>query len=69
MSHLGFPLLGDTSYGYKANRFSEFLIPRVCLHAQFLTIPHPETGESMTFEAPIPDDLALLIESMRAAHS
>ena len=69
MSHLGFPLLGDTSYGYKANRFSEFLIPRVCLHAQFLKIPHPKTGESMTFEAPIPDDLALLIESMRAAYS
>jgi 23S rRNA pseudouridine1911/1915/1917 synthase len=67
MSHLGFPLLGDSGYGYKTGRFSELSIPRVCLHAQFLTIPHPETGEKMTFEAPIPDDLVSLIESMRTA--
>ena len=52
LAHLGSPILGDTVYG----RPSE-LIARQALHAQFLTIPHPVTGEALHLHAPIPDDL------------
>jgi 23S rRNA (cytosine1962-C5)-methyltransferase len=41
----GFPLLGDVLYG--GTRAA-----RLALHAARLTLRHPGTGESMTFEAP-----------------
>ncbi|QGM80217.1 bifunctional tRNA pseudouridine(32) synthase/23S rRNA pseudouridine(746) synthase RluA [Otariodibacter oris] len=44
---LGHPILGDKFY---ANPLAKSLAPRLYLHAQSLTITHPITGESMTFE-------------------
>ena len=41
----GFPILGDALYGGSP-------FPRVCLHARALTLRHPISGETMTFEAP-----------------
>jgi len=41
----GFPILGDTLYG--GSDWS-----RLCLHASSLTLQHPATGETVTFEAP-----------------
>ncbi|MBN2854806.1 MAG: RNA pseudouridine synthase, partial [Halothiobacillaceae bacterium] len=39
---------------------------RQALHARYLTLAHPVTGEVMRFEAPLPDDIrdlmALLTE-------
>ncbi|ASN80455.1 RluA family pseudouridine synthase [Deinococcus ficus] len=52
LAHLGSPILGDTVYG----RASE-VMPRQALHAQFLTLPHPGTGELLHLHAPAPDDL------------
>ncbi len=40
----GFPILGDALYGGSEWR-------RVCLHAASLTLRHPASGESMTFNA------------------
>lgn len=40
-----FPILGDALYGGSEWR-------RVCLHAASLTLRHPASGESMTFNAP-----------------
>lgn len=37
------PIVGDRLYGHAA--------PRLCLHAQTLTLTHPTTGERMTFRA------------------
>jgi 23S rRNA pseudouridine1911/1915/1917 synthase len=37
------------------------------LHADELVLPHPVTGERMKFESPLPDDLAQLVSSLRAA--
>lgn len=37
---------------------------RQALHAYNLTLIHPATGEEMTFEAPIPNDLATLEEGL-----
>ena len=41
----GFQVLGDTLYGGA-------LAPRLCLHAESLTLRHPATDEEMTFRAP-----------------
>lgn len=43
---LGHPILGDKFY---ANPLAKSLAPRLCLHAESLTITHPITGERMTF--------------------
>jgi 23S rRNA (cytosine1962-C5)-methyltransferase len=40
----GFPILGDALYGGANSR-------RVCLHAQSLTLAHPETRQAITFAA------------------
>ena len=45
---LGHPILGDKFY---ANPLAKSLSPRLCLHAESLTITHPITGEPMTFSA------------------
>ena len=55
MSHIGHPLLGDADHGGSAE-----LIVRTALHSAFLQVEHPVTGELMTFEAPLPSDLAAL---------
>lgn len=52
LAHLGSPILGDTVYG----RASE-VISRQALHAQFLELPHPLSGEPLRLHAPAPDDL------------
>jgi 23S rRNA pseudouridine1911/1915/1917 synthase len=58
-SHMGHPVVGDTTYGKKART----LTPRPLLHAFRITFPHPGTGESLTIEAPIPRDIKEFIES------
>lgn len=69
------PLVGDPLYG---GRFrppagaSEQLLdalrrfPRQALHATRLALEHPETGEPMVWDAPVPDDLQWLIDALRA---
>jgi 23S rRNA (cytosine1962-C5)-methyltransferase len=41
----GFPVLGDTLYGGSP-------APRLCLHAEALTLRHPADGREMTFRVP-----------------
>jgi 23S rRNA pseudouridine1911/1915/1917 synthase len=48
------PVVGDPLYG----RPQPPLPPRQFLHAAHLELAHPLTGEWMTFEAPLPADLA-----------
>lgn len=50
----GMPILGDRRYGLEVGTWW----PRLVLHAWRLALPHPVTGESLAFEAPLPDDLA-----------
>ena len=61
MKHLSHPLIGDANYGKGAlNRvFASLLgLRRLALHALSLRLTHPITGVSLTFVAPLPDDLA-----------
>ncbi len=50
--HLGHPVTGDLTYGYKKQRFQ---LDGQLLHAYRLELTHPRTGERMEFFAPIPD--------------
>ncbi|PJY98737.1 RluA family pseudouridine synthase [Bacillus vallismortis] len=61
MKYIGFPLAGDPKYGpRKTIDFNG-----QALHAGILGFDHPRTGEYVEFEAPLPDDMAELIESLR----
>ncbi len=52
---LGHPLLGDASYGWKADpRLPR--PPRVMLHAAHLALAHPATGRPLDLRAPPPAD-------------
>jgi len=62
MTHLGFPLVGDTVYG---GGRTQHILPRQALHARRLTLLHPKTLERVTFEAPRPPDLAAAIVRLR----
>jgi 23S rRNA pseudouridine1911/1915/1917 synthase len=55
LKHANLPLVGDPVYGAKNQKSS--LDTRPALHAWRLALRHPASGEPMSFEAPLPDDL------------
>jgi len=57
LAHLGHPLLGDDLYG---GRTAE--IARHALHSARLSLRLPRTGEPMTVEAPLPEDMKRLTD-------
>lgn len=73
MAHIGFPLVGDQTYG---NRFkipkgaNQHLIDtlknfhRQALHAAKLGLEHPGTGEYVEWTAPLPADFRHLLEAL-----
>jgi 23S rRNA pseudouridine1911/1915/1917 synthase len=60
MLHAGHPVIGDRQYG----RAGTSLIKRQALHASRLTFTHPTTGERLTFDAPLPPDMAQAMERL-----
>ena len=60
MSHIGYPLVGDHLYG----GINPTLLPRQALHAYKLSFRHPVTGEPMTLETPLPEDMELVIKKI-----
>ena len=78
MAHIQHPLLGDPVYGGRLRlppRCSEALAQalrgfrRQALHAARLGLTHPATGEPMEWEAPLPEDMARLIQVLREDHA
>ena len=61
LSSMGHSIIGDQTYGN--NR--QLHIERQMLHAWKLTIPHPESGELMKFESPLPDDFQEIVDEMK----
>jgi 23S rRNA pseudouridine1911/1915/1917 synthase len=55
------PVVGDARYG--GGRASLGL-DRPALHASELGFTHPETGEWLEFSAPLPDDMAALLQQL-----
>ena len=75
MAHIGNPLIGDRDYGKsfatKANALPDGLreavagFSRQALHAAHLSFTHPATEELMSFETPLPADMAELVAGFR----
>ncbi|MEG1596171.1 MAG: RluA family pseudouridine synthase, partial [Lachnospiraceae bacterium] len=55
MNSIGHPLLGDFIYNP-----SDSLLNRQALHSCHLDFLHPITGKHLTFDSPLPDDMAAL---------
>jgi 23S rRNA pseudouridine1911/1915/1917 synthase len=72
LKSIGHPIVGDPVYsgpqwrGIPDKKLQKLLssFPRQALHAARITFPHPGSGEPMTFEAPLPDDFAGLLEQL-----
>jgi len=63
------PIVGDPVYGgKKAARNLPTSVPRQMLHAWRLEFAHPVTGEAMSFESPIPQDMEKVIETLRVSY-
>ncbi len=69
MAHLTFPVVGDQVYAGRLRlprdcnaEFKQFLnhFKRQALHARRLGLIHPDSGEEMSWEVEIPDDMQLL---------
>lgn len=60
MSYIGYPLIGDTLYGY----VDESLIGRQALHAENLAFDQPRTRERIEIRASIPVDIQELISKL-----
>ncbi len=65
LSNEGYPILGDSQYGFRKNRSSgqARTVSRVMLHAAEIAFDHPETGQRMVIEAPVPPDMGLYLKS------
>jgi 23S rRNA pseudouridine1911/1915/1917 synthase len=65
LQKLGHPIWGDPVYGPRhapaAPRF-----PRQALHAEKLALIHPQTGDTVHWQAPLPSDMRQLIAELRA---
>ena len=67
---LGFPLVGDATYGNRQNqRLAEltgYVAPRQMLHAFQLAFTHPRTGRRISLEAPHPADFLDALTALRS---
>ena len=66
LKHIGHPVVGDPVYGFKRQRFN---LDGQLLHAHALELTHPQSGEKMRFEAPIPQDFERVLGSLRRAEN
>jgi len=73
MAHIRHPLVGDATYGGRPKLpkgADDMLINilrhfrRQALHARKLGLIHPVSGELMSWEAPLPDDMKALIKAL-----
>ncbi len=78
---IGHPLLADPFYSpkphfllssvkkkrYQKNKYAQErpLLSRTALHAFQLGLKHPETGEQLNFEAPLPKDMKAVVNQLR----
>ncbi len=74
MAYLKYPLVGDPVYGGRlripAGATPELIealrgFKRQALHAERLGFEHPLSGEPVSWQAPLPDDMAVLLDACR----
>lgn len=57
----GHPLVGDPRYGRRKTRM---LVPRLFLHASYLSFVHPGTEERAEYSSPLPQDLKDFLDKL-----
>ncbi|GAA0412295.1 RluA family pseudouridine synthase [Paenibacillus motobuensis] len=62
MKFIGHPMVGDPMYG----RSKGIKMDGQALHAAVLGFIHPSSGQYIEFTAPIPDDMEMLLQSLRS---
>ena len=72
LSETGHPVVGDALYGGARKSVPPRLaaiarIARPFLHAARLTLAHPADGRTLSFEAPLPEELARMLDALRRA--
>lgn len=60
LSHIGHPIAGDSLYGGRTD-----LIDRQALHAYHIEFSHPMSGERVSFEVPLYDDISAAMVTLR----
>ena len=60
----GHTLVGEVRYVYGPDQLRPIAFPRQALHAHRLAFRHPD-GRPMSFEVPLPDDMAALVARLR----
>ena len=73
LKYIGHPIVGDSVYsgpqwrGIPDKHVQKAIssMKRQALHAARITFPHPRTGDTMTFESPLPDDISRLLIALR----
>ncbi|MEW6747279.1 MAG: RluA family pseudouridine synthase [Planctomycetota bacterium] len=78
LSHIGFPIVGDSVYGRRGMAAYQKLrdrleharrtvpaLNRQALHSHRLVFEHPLSGKVMDFTAPLPEDMAELLDILR----
>ncbi|HHV93276.1 MAG TPA: RluA family pseudouridine synthase [Firmicutes bacterium] len=62
LAYIRHPLVGDQVYGGRQDHLG---MTRQALHAYHLGFRHPRTGEFLSFSAPLPADMAEVLERLR----
>jgi 23S rRNA pseudouridine1911/1915/1917 synthase len=74
LSAIGHPIVGDALYGGVHRRVGHDIravqrLTRPFLHAERLAFTHPVSGDRLSFEAPLPDDLLSVLADITPADS
>ena len=75
LQHIGHPIVGDAIYGGEQRALNDAdtvelkqalsQLKRQALHARLLGFVNPTTGESLTFSAPIPQDMQQVLDALQ----
>jgi 23S rRNA pseudouridine1911/1915/1917 synthase len=68
LASIGHPILGDRLYGAPLRVPALPPLTRFFLHAHRLRFQSPSTGEPITVESPLPEDLANVLALLRGGH-
>ncbi|HVH29484.1 MAG TPA: RluA family pseudouridine synthase [Vicinamibacterales bacterium] len=61
----GHTLVGEQRYVFGPSELRPISFGRQALHASRLTVKHPATGRTLTFDAPLPRDMKELLAALR----
>jgi 23S rRNA pseudouridine1911/1915/1917 synthase len=72
LAHIGYPIVGDPVYGGRLRIPPGTMslaadlraMKRQALHAAHLGLKHPTTGKELAWDAPMPEDMAKLLEAL-----